>query len=315
LAINDPSTLAVVMEGPGRLTLRHLALTAPAAQDLVVDVDFSGISSGTERLLWTGRMPAFPGMGYPLVPGYESVGTVIDAGDAARHRIGETVFVPGASCFKDARGLFGGAARRIVVNEARAISLPEALAERGVLLALAATAQHALAGGPPPQLIVGHGVLGRLLARLTLAAGHEPPVVWERNALRRGAEAYPVIDPSTDQWRSYEAIFDASGDAGLLDTLVGGLAKGGEIVLAGFYEDRIGFAFAPAFMKEARFRIAAEFRPEDLVAVRRALDEGRLSFDGLITHRRDAAHASDAYATAFTDPACLKMVIDWRSVA
>lgn len=315
MAVNDLSTLAVVMEGPERLALRRLALNAPAAQDLVVDIDFSGISTGTERLLWTGRMPSFPGMGYPLVPGYESVGTVIEAGEAARHRIGETVFVPGASCFKDARGLFGGAARRVVVPEARALSLPEALAERGVLLALAATAQHALAGGPPPRLIVGHGVLGRLLARLTLAAGHEPPVVWETNPHRRSEEAYPVIDPSTDDRRDYSSICDASGDPGLLDSLVARLAKGGEIVLAGFYEDRIGFAFAPAFMKEARFRIAAEFKADDLAAVRRALDEGRLSFDGLITHRCGAARASDAYATAFADPACLKMVIDWRSVA
>jgi 3-hydroxyethyl bacteriochlorophyllide a dehydrogenase len=25
-------------------------------------------------------MPSFPGMGYPLVPGYESVGRIVDAG-------------------------------------------------------------------------------------------------------------------------------------------------------------------------------------------------------------------------------------------
>jgi myo-inositol-1(or 4)-monophosphatase len=35
----------------------------------------SGISTGTERLLWDGTMPPFPGLGYPLVPGYETVGT------------------------------------------------------------------------------------------------------------------------------------------------------------------------------------------------------------------------------------------------
>jgi bacteriochlorophyllide a dehydrogenase len=43
---------------------------------VVVDVEWSGISTGTERLLFTGRMPPSPGMGYPLVPGYESVGRV-----------------------------------------------------------------------------------------------------------------------------------------------------------------------------------------------------------------------------------------------
>ena len=34
-----------------------------------MDVEWSGISTGTERLLWSGRMPPFPGLGYPLVPG------------------------------------------------------------------------------------------------------------------------------------------------------------------------------------------------------------------------------------------------------
>ena len=65
-------TLAVVLEQPERLSLAHLDLTPAAAGDLVVDIAYSGISTGTEKLLWTGRMPSFPGMGYPLVPGYES---------------------------------------------------------------------------------------------------------------------------------------------------------------------------------------------------------------------------------------------------
>ena len=55
---------------------------------MLVEVDYSGISTGTEKLLFNGRMPAFPGMGYPLVPGYESVGRIVDAGAerAAPHR-------------------------------------------------------------------------------------------------------------------------------------------------------------------------------------------------------------------------------------
>jgi pyridoxal phosphate enzyme (YggS family) len=44
-------------------------------------------------------MPSFPGMGYPLVPGYESVGVVTQAGPGSHLREGERVFVPGARCF------------------------------------------------------------------------------------------------------------------------------------------------------------------------------------------------------------------------
>jgi len=311
------NTLAVILEAPERLALRSLEMKPVEAGDVVVDIAWSGISTGTEKLLWTGRMPPFPGLGYPLVPGYESVGRIADAGNDARGRIGDWVFVPGANCYQDARGLFGGTARRVIVPSARALPIPEHLGDAGVLCALAATALHAIKGGfhhrdALPDLIIGHGVLGRLLARLTLALGGKPPTVWETNPARRtGAEGYAAIDPSQDERRDYHAIYDASGDANLIDTLVTRLAKGGEIVLAGFYSDRVSFAFPAAFMKEAHFRVAAEWQPGDLAETRALIECGRLDLKGLVTNRRPALEATEAYPQAFSDPDCLKMVLDW----
>ncbi|MFN3867449.1 MAG: chlorophyll synthesis pathway protein BchC [Hyphomicrobiaceae bacterium] len=311
-------TVAVVLERPEHLDLRRLSLPEPQADDVVVNVEWSGISTGTERLLWTGQMPPFPGMGYPLVPGYETVGRIIDAGPQAIGRIGERVFVPGARCYGEVRPLFGGAASRLVVPAARATAFDDEVGEQGVLFALAATAYHAMVApaGRAPDLIVGHGVLGRLLARLTIATGAPPPVVWETEARRRsGAFGYEVVDPQADSERRYHSIYDVSGSADILDTLIAKLQPSGEIVLAGFYHGRPSFAFAPAFMREARFRVAAEWREADLLAVRDLVQTGRLSLDGLITTRRPAEGAADAYATAFTDPDCLKLILDWSNVS
>ena len=307
--------MAVVLERPEQLVLSRLDLTAATDEDVTVDIEWSGISTGTERLLWTGRMPAFPGMGYPLVPGYESVGRVIEAGSTSGRKVGERVFVPGAKCFGDVRGLFGGAAARVVLPGARTIPFAENLAEQGVLLALAATAYHAhsIEGLSQPDLIIGHGVLGRMIARLAMVAG-STPTVWETNPTRReGATGYEVVDPSTDSRRNYRCICDVSGDSSLLDTLISRLAPGGEVVLAGFYDEPLSFVFPPAFMREARIRIAAQWLPTDLVAVKDLAESGRLSLDGLITHRSDAMQADSAYRTAFGDPTCLKMILDWRS--
>jgi 3-hydroxyethyl bacteriochlorophyllide a dehydrogenase len=308
------NALAVVLQQPEVLTLSRLDLSAATDEDVVVDIEWSGISTGTERLLWTGRMPSFPGMGYPLVPGYESVGRVRQAGARSGAAVGDCVFVPGAKCFGDVRGLFGGAASRVVLPGVRTVRISERLGEQGVLLALAATAHH-VAGGAlerQPDLIIGHGVLGRLIARLAVAAG-AAPVVWETNAARRdGALGYRVVDPATDPRRDYRSICDVSGDAALLDTLIARLAPGGEVVLAGFYEKPLSFVFAPAFMREARIRVAAQWQPADLVAVRDMAESGALSLAGLITHRHDALSADAAYRTAFGDPACLKMTLAWR---
>lgn len=308
--------LAVILESPRRIALRPLALTELDAGDVLVEIAFSGISTGTEKLLWTGEMPAFPGMGYPLVPGYESVGRVIEAGAEAQDRIGDWVFVPGASCYKDARGLFGGTARRVIVPATRALPVDESLGRDGVLFALAATALHALHGGEPPDLIVGHGVLGRLLARLTVASGAPAPTVWEIAERRReGAIGYDVVHPDQDGRTDYSSVYDVSGDASGLDTLIARIAKGGEIVLAGFYRDRLNFAFPPAFQKEARLRVAAEWQPDDLAATRAMIESGSLDLSGLVTDTRPANEAEAAYPAAFDDPDCLKMVLDWSGTA
>ena len=253
-------------------------------------------------------------MGYPLVPGYETVGRITQAGAASGRRVGEAVFVPGSRGFADVRGLFGGAASTLVCAGARVTPLSGPASEQSVLLALAATAHHARgeASVAGPELIVGHGVLGRLAARLAVALGGEP-TVWEREHGRRaGGEAYAVVEPAPLGGAKYQRITDFSGDAEILDTVLPCLARGGEIVLGGFYDRRVSFAFPPAFLKEARIRVAAEWLPEDLAAVSALVDDGRLSLDGLVTHRLDAADAAEAYRTAFEDISCLKMVLDWR---
>ncbi len=307
-----PQARAVVFEAPERLNLQTVTLVPPGPDDVVVDIHYSGISTGTERLLWKGTMPDFPGLGYPLVPGYESVGKVIEAGSQSGLRVGDQVFVPGARCYADVRGIFGGAAERLVVSAERVIPVPEGLGERGVLLALAATAWHAVAEAPP-DLIVGHGVLGRLMARICVLQGYHP-TVWETDELRRaGGDGYTVVHPDADERTDYARICDVSGDAGLVDTLLGRIAHGGEIVLAGFYSERVSFGFPMAFMREARLRVAAEWQRADLDAAVRRIEAGELSLDGLITHCLDADEAGAAYRVAFSDPECLKMILDWRS--
>lgn len=318
-------TLAVVFEQPERLSVRELELVPPTASDVVVDVQWSGISTGTERLLWTGRMPPFPGFAYPLVPGYEGVGTVSWAGPSSERTVGDLVYVAGSRGFIGAAGLFGGQAARVIVPGAKTVVIEKSLGERGTLLALAATAHHTFGtldtNGRPlaanlPELVVGHGALGRLIARLAVWYGGTAPTVWDTNPVRHaGAHGYSVVHPDDDARHNYRTICDVSGADDLLDTLISRLAPGGEICLAGFYSNAVAFTFPPAFMREARFRIAAQWTTADLRAVAALANSGSLSLDDVITHREPATRAAVAYTTAFGDPHCVKMILDWRTAA
>ncbi len=312
-------TKAVVMTNPGKLAVEEVNIRERSVEDVIVDIHYSGISTGTEKLFWNGKMPPFPGMGYPLVPGYESTGEVVSAHKSSGLKPGDFVFVPGADCFANpVRSLFGGAAKRIASPAKRLIKIDPGMGANGALFALAATARHAIAGfgNKMPEVIVGHGVLGRLLARLVILAGEKPPVVWETNALRHsGAAGYEVVLPEQDQRSDYNCIFDVSGDSGVLDKLIGRVCKGGEIVLAGFYPERLSFGFPQAFMKEVALRVSAEFLPEDVTTTKLLIEDGSLSFDELISDVFPIEQAEDAYKKAFNKSECLKMVLDWRSAA
>ena len=311
---------AIVFEAPKSISVRTLDLAPMGARDVEVAVSFSGISTGTERLLWDGTMPPFPGLSYPLVPGYETVGTVAQMGaEVTGLSLGDLVFLPGSYAFQGVQNIFGGSGSRLVVPHERAVKLDAALGVKGVLLALAATAHHVFTVGREglplayPDLIIGHGIMGRLLARMVVAAGKPAPVVWETQAVRQsGALGYGVIHPDDDARKDYRCICDVSGDSGILNRVIPKMAAGGEVVLAGFYKQDLSFSYAMAFMREASIRVAAQWKKHDLDAVVAMFHNGSLPLEGLITHFETPQRAQQAYEVAFGNPQCLKMVIDWR---
>jgi 3-hydroxyethyl bacteriochlorophyllide a dehydrogenase len=84
------------------------------------------------------------------------------------------------------------------------------------------------------------------------------------------------------------------------------------VLLAGFYAAPIEFDFPAAFMREIDIRISAEWQPEDMQTALELVSGGDLSLSGIITHDHPYDSAETAYQQAFSDPRCLKMVLDWR---
>jgi 3-hydroxyethyl bacteriochlorophyllide a dehydrogenase len=258
---------------------------------VVVDIEWSGISTGTERLLWAGRMPPFPGMGYPLVPGYESVGRVSEAGAQSGAKCGDSVFVlaraASARCAAIRRGRSAargsGRARRPSRNARRAARAPGARRD-------APTRSPARSA----RLIVGHGVLGRFLARLRARAARPSLGAQPERATATATGCSPG-DPAATT-----ADLHVSGDAAdpRHDLIAG--APAGEIVLAGFYAER-SFAFPPAFMREARIGSRRKWR-EAPTSRRQRLSRRAALARRPHHHHRAATEADDAYRTAFGDP-------------
>ena len=163
-------TQAVILSGPLDVALGAATIKSPQRDDLVVKLSHSGISTGTEKLFWLGQMPAFPGSGYPLVPGYESFGEVVEASASSGYRVGEMVFVPGANCFEgNLRGLFGGASQYLVTPAHRVCRLDAGIGAQGALLDIDfgtypfVTSSNVIAGQAATGTGIGPGAIDYVL--------------------------------------------------------------------------------------------------------------------------------------------------------
>lgn len=153
---------------PGRGEIRAAGLAAPGPGEVMVRALYSGISRGSESLVFRGEVPEserermrapfqagdFPG---PVKYGYASVGVVVEGAAALR---GETVFC-----------LFPHQGHYVVPAEA-VIPLPDGLPPgRAVLAANTETAVNALWDAGPRVgdriVVIGAGTVGCLVAALS----------------------------------------------------------------------------------------------------------------------------------------------------
>jgi 2-desacetyl-2-hydroxyethyl bacteriochlorophyllide A dehydrogenase len=236
---------------PGRTELRDAAVPAPGTGDVLVSMVYSGISRGTERLVFEGKVPAserermrmptqegeFP---FPVKYGYSAVGQV-EAGSPAM--IGRTVFAlhPHQS--------------RFVIPETAAVAIPDSVpARRAVMAANVETALNVLWDGEVKAgqkvAVVGGGIVGLLVAALASKPFGANVTLIDKEPTREalaGKLGANFALPSAAA-RGFDVVIHTSAsDAGLalaLDIA----AFEGTIVEASWYGDRtVGVPLGGAF--------------------------------------------------------------------
>jgi 2-desacetyl-2-hydroxyethyl bacteriochlorophyllide A dehydrogenase len=238
LADAGARALALWYTAPRECRLNEVDLPVRGPDDCLVTTLWSGISRGTERLVWEGRVPASEhermrapfqegGFPFPVKYGYCAVGRV-DAGP--RDLIGRIAF-----CLHPHQ-------QRFVVPRESLIPVPDAVpARRAILAAHMETALNAhwdAGSGPADRIvIVGGGALGLLTgwlaARLPGAEVTLVDVEPTRQALaaRLGMGfARPEAAP-----READLVFHASASAAGLVTAIGCAGQEARIVELSWY--------------------------------------------------------------------------------
>jgi threonine dehydrogenase-like Zn-dependent dehydrogenase len=287
---------------PGRATLETADLPDPAPGEALIKTLWSGISRGTERLVFEGRVPAsecdtmrapfqcgaFP---FPVKYGYSAVGHV-ETGP--HHLVGQTVFA-----LYPHQDFFLAPAGRLNL-------IPKHLPPRRATLA--ANMETALNGlwdsgaGPGDRIVViGAGLVGLLVTALAarlpgaevmlvdLDASRAPFAAHFGAAFATAAEFDPAAHPPAD------VVFHASASAAGLATALDCAGQEAIIVEMSWYgDDQIPAPLGRAFHSR-RLRlissqvggIAATRRPRWDYARRMAKAIELLAddkFDALITH-------------------------------
>lgn len=230
---DDRSARALWTVAPGRAELRDEPIAAPDIDEVLVRTRYSGLSRGTERLVFEGRVPASehgrmrgPNMGgdfpFPVKYGYCAVGEVV-AG--APMLIGRTVFA-----------LHPHQDRFVLPAMRVAATPPDLPPRRAILSANMETALNAIwdsgASAGDRIVIVGAGVLGLLCASIAVRlAGAEVTVVDIADARRPVAEAlgarFAAPDAAT---RDADVVIHASASAAGLATALDCAGDQGTIV-------------------------------------------------------------------------------------
>ncbi len=311
---------AIVFKAVGEIAMHDVSLRVAAPDEVTVDVAYSSISAGTERLIFGGKLPGFPMLRFPLVPGYEAVGRVARVGPEAHGiAVGDQVFVGGSMCYTDALGLFGGNASRLHKKATQVVPLRGIPLSRAPLLALAATSLHGVRRLGDVRgkriAVAGMGAIGQFAARFLVRAGADV-FCAEIDAARRaqtpeGCSALDLGGGSLDTAiADLDAVVEATGRSEELAPAARALRAGGDLLLLSYY-DELRTPYVDLFVKEANLLVAREWAHDDLLAARDAFASGEILAGSLGDFVVPATGFESAYHTAFHDPSIAKVILQW----
>ena len=304
---------AVVIQEPNKVSVEEIADPAPTAGQVVIKVEACGIC-GTDIHVIRGE---FAPTRYPIVPGHEFCGEVVDVGAGARQlRVGDFVAVDPSlfdgSCRQCRLGRFnlcenwnaigvgsvnGACAQLVAVPAANAFALPNGVPRHwGALVEPLSCAVHGLdlvkVHAADTYLIYGAGTMGLLLAQLVKDSGAGRLDIVERNpkrhalAMRLAADRVAVSADELDRPQGWDVVIDATGVIPAIEDGLTRVARGGTFLVFGVADADAKATFSPFRIYNDEITIIGSMAV--LHSFERALAlfaKGVIDSDAMITNR------------------------------
>ena len=328
---------AVWFTAPRCAEVRSDAVESVGPADVRVRMVASGVSAGSELLVYRGEappdlVPDLPTVAgtfrLPIKFGYASVGRVVETGRAVTaRRPDELVFVHHPH------------QTEYVVPADAAIPLPPDIdADLGVFVANLETAFTVVLDSGvrfgESVLVTGQGVLGLLITMLLRRAGARRIITVDLHERRRAAsetagadsavapdgDVASVVRAETDG-RGVDVAIDASGSPAALQTCIDAAAFSGTVVAASWFGTRdVTLSLGGAFHRKRLRVVSSQVSTLDPVVSGRWDGDRRMTLvtellrelplAPLVTHRLPLREAPSAYEMLDRSPAdCLQVVL------
>jgi D-arabinitol dehydrogenase (NADP+) len=338
-----PGVKAVVYDKPRSFAVTQVAAPHADAGEVRLRVVAAGVC-GTDGHLHEGQFDPV----YPLTPGHEIVGEVDEVGAGVSNlRVGQRVVLDNmqscgtcASC-RRARPAFcrqlvaqgvnapGGFAEFIVAPAGKCHPADDLDPEVAVLAEPTACVMHGLdvlsLQPGSDVLIFGAGPTGLLLAQLLRHAGAHRVTVAAPTpfkleiAARHGADETVQMDrerPGNALARlrelapeGFDVVIDATGAVGVLEQCIALTRDGGTVFVYGMTDESDRLSVSPYEVFRRELVIKGSFsQAYSFDRALQALRTGRVTTDGIITHRFGLDEYGDALA-ALHDRRCVKAVL------
>ena len=337
--LNQSNYQALYFSGPRQVEWRALPRTTIQPGQVRVRTVCSGISAGTELLIYRNEMPgdmaadetlsALGGqLTYPLKYGYAVVGRVVELGqDVDRTWLNQLVFA------------FNPHETAFVATTTELYRVPDGLApELAVLLPNVETALNFLQDGRPVAgedvIVIGQGIVGQLTTALLARMPLNSLVTLDRYPLRRDRSlalgASNALDPAhiaalVPYQAQADLCYELSGAPAALNTAITLTGFGGRVIIGSWYGTKtapidLGGRFHRSRIQLISSQVSTlsphlQTRWSKARRMTFALDLlQQLPLSTLITHRIPFSQAATAYQLLDRQPEqCLQIVLMYES--
>lgn len=330
---------AVVFTGPNRVSFQAIDCPEPGPRDVVVDVHHSWISNGTEGSFLRGERvsgdeawrPGDP-MPFPMVAGYQKVGRVWRVGEAVNDLApGDWVFASMSKVCGMFDNRFAGHVSPSVCERGAVLKLPpgrDPLAYSGLVLTQVGYncgMRPAVAAGEI-AVVIGDGLVGQWAAQTLAQRGARVVLVGRHEDRLARFRRYGHTVPGGNDFGfaavqalvggPVQVVVETVGQAAALHTYRPAMARGGQMVIAGFYrpsgEVNLQTSLQAFRNHELSFHLVSGATAARLEGTLQWIAAGKLNTLDLLTHRFPVERAAEAWALIESkrEPV-LGVVLDW----